>query len=93
MQWGRPAEPFLTPRGPLSQMLSAAIEAITGLTPELSTGGGTSDGRFLKDIAREVIEFGPINESIHKVDEHVLLADIAPLSLIYERVLSTLLRR
>ncbi len=76
----------------LVDTLSAVIRDVTGVTPELSTGGGTSDGRFLASIAREVVEFGPLNDTIHKVDERVSLADIAPLSIIYERVLLELLR-
>jgi succinyl-diaminopimelate desuccinylase len=64
---------------------------VTGVTPALSTGGGTSDGRFLAAIAREVLEFGPVNQSIHAVDEHVRLADIAPLSLVYEQAIAALL--
>ena len=65
--------------------------AVTGVTPALSTSGGTSDGRFLATVAREVVEFGPLSASIHGIDEHVAVADIAPLSVIYERVARTLL--
>jgi succinyl-diaminopimelate desuccinylase len=55
--------------------------------PALSTTGGTSDGRFLAKLAREVAEFGPLNDSIHKIDEHVRVADLEPLSVIYERTI------
>ena len=60
------------------------------LAPVLSTSGGTSDGRFLSAIARQIVEFGPLNESMHKIDERVALADIPPLSLIYERAVASL---
>ena len=59
--------------------MSAAITAVTGVTPVLSTGGGTSDGRFLSALSKEIVEFGPVGGSAHAVNEHVLLADIGPL--------------
>ena len=89
--WTLAAEPFLSPRGGLVDVVTAAVASATGLTPVLSTSGGTSDGRFLATLAREVVEFGPPGASIHGVDEHVALADIAPLSVIYEQVLTVLL--
>jgi succinyl-diaminopimelate desuccinylase len=67
------------------------VSSITGVTPLLSTTGGTSDGRFLATVSREVVEFGPVGASIHGIDEHVRLADIAPLSVIYERAIAALL--
>lgn len=91
LEWGPTAEPFLTRRGVLVDALSTAVHAVTGVMPALSTGGGTSDGRFLAAVAREVIEFGPLNESIHKIDERVALADVGPLSIIYERAIRALL--
>ncbi len=91
LQWSVSGEPFLTPRGTLVGALSAEIADATGVTPQLSTSGGTSDGRFLAAIAREVVEFGPLNDSIHKVDEHVAIADLGPLSAIYERTARRLL--
>jgi succinyl-diaminopimelate desuccinylase len=91
LAWALSGQPFLSPRGPLVNAVSAAVNAITGVTPALSTSGGTSDGRFLAAISREIVEFGPLSASIHAVDEHVALADIAPLSAVYERVLRTLL--
>ena len=87
LQWTLIGEPFLTPRGPLVDALTSAVEAVAGVRPELSTTGGTSDGRFLARLAREVLEFGPLNDSIHKIDEHVRIADLEPLSLIYERTI------
>ena len=87
LQWTLIGEPFLTPRGPLVDALMTAVETVAGVRPELSTTGGTSDGRFLARLAREVLEFGPLNDSIHKIDEHVRIADLEPLSLIYERTI------
>jgi succinyl-diaminopimelate desuccinylase len=69
------------------------VQAVAGVRPELSTTGGTSDGRFLAGLAREVVEFGPLNHSIHKIDEHVRIADLEPLSTIYERTIMTILGR
>jgi succinyl-diaminopimelate desuccinylase len=89
--WTLGGQPFLTRPGSLSEALTGAIRAETGVTPELSTTGGTSDGRFIIRICPQVVEFGPINASIHKVDEHVKLADVEPLAAIYRRTLETLL--
>ena len=80
------AEPFLTRPGPLTRIVQEAVRAVTGKVPELSTGGGTSDARFVKDLC-PVVEVGVVNKSIHKVDEHVALSDITGLTDIYERVL------
>ena len=91
LTWTLGGETFLTPPGSLSQGLSRAIEAETGVTPVLSTTGGTSDGRFIAKICPQVVEFGPINASIHKIDEHVLVADIERLKNIYRRTLENLL--
>jgi len=91
LAWSVTAQPFMTSRGPLTDALSAAVRAETGCVPELSTSGGTSDGRFLATIAREVVEFGPLNDSIHKIDERVRIADIGPLSVVYERTAAALL--
>jgi len=77
---------FVTPPGPLAEMLSNAVQEVTGLKPELSTTGGTSDARFIKDVC-PVIEFGLTGETMHKVDENVPVADIEKLTQIYERVL------
>lgn len=89
--WALGGEPFLTPAGRLSQALGAAIRAETGIEPELSTTGGTSDGRFIRRICDEVIEFGPVNATIHKVNEHVAVDAIEPLKNIYRRTLEHLL--
>lgn len=79
-------EPFFTPPGQYTELVANAVSDIVGQRPHFSTGGGTSDGRFIKDIC-PVIELGVINASIHKVDEHVATADIVGLSRIYERAL------
>lgn len=85
--WTLGGEPFLTPVGSLSAALTDAIRAETGLTTELSTTGGTSDGRFIAKICPQVIEFGPLNASIHKIDEWVEVASLDPLKNIYRGVL------
>ncbi len=91
LDWALSGLPFLTGRGNLSAALCAAIAAETGLVAELSTSGGTSDGRFIARICQQVIEFGPPNASIHKIDEHIEVRDIDPLKNIYRRVLESLL--
>lgn len=91
LAWTLGGEPFLTPVGSLSEAVSAAIAAETGLKPELSTTGGTSDGRFIAKICPQVLEFGPINATIHKVDENVPADCIEPLKNIYRRTLEQLL--
>jgi succinyl-diaminopimelate desuccinylase len=91
LTWSLSGDPFLSPRGGLVDVISAAVTDVTRVVPALSTTGGTSDGRFLAAISREVVEFGPLGASIHGIDEHVRLADIAPLSTIYERTIAKLL--
>lgn len=91
LTWTTSGQPFLTPKGRLSEALSRAILAETGLNTELSTSGGTSDGRFIAQICPQVIEFGPINASIHKIDEHIALGDIDPLKNIYRKTLENIL--
>ncbi|MDM9559238.1 succinyl-diaminopimelate desuccinylase [Bordetella petrii] len=91
LDWELGGEPFLTPRGPLTDALVEAIRAETGVTAELSTTGGTSDGRFIAKICPQVIEFGPCNATIHKVNERIELASLEPLSNIYRRTLENLL--
>jgi succinyl-diaminopimelate desuccinylase len=91
LRWALSGLPFLTPRGVLSDALSAAIASETGVQTELSTTGGTSDGRFIARICPQVIEFGPPNASIHKIDEHIELRFIDPLKNIYRRTLENLL--
>lgn len=92
VDWTLGGEPFLTPAGPLVEALQSAIEAETGVRTTLSTTGGTSDGRFIAKVCPQVVEFGPINATIHKVDEHVRIDDIEPLKNIYRRTLEALLR-
>ncbi len=91
IDWRPPSEAFLTKPGELSKALGEAIVAETGAPPELSTTGGTSDGRFISRICPEVIEFGPINDSIHKIDEHIAIESLARLTNIYRRTLENLL--
>ena len=91
LHWTLGGETFLTPPGSLSRALIGAIEQETGVTPQLSTTGGTSDGRFIARICPQVVEFGPINDSIHKIDEHVDVADIERLKNIYRRTLENFL--
>jgi succinyl-diaminopimelate desuccinylase len=91
IDWVLGGSPFLTPRGTLSAAVSAAIEKNAGLRTELSTTGGTSDGRFIASICAQVIELGPVNASIHKIDEHIDAASIETLKNIYRDTLSTLL--
>ena len=91
LAWTLGGRPFLTTPGRLVDALSAAIETEAGIRPELSTSGGTSDGRFIADICPEVVEFGPVNATIHKIDECVAIADIEPLARIYEATFRKLL--
>jgi len=91
LKWTVGGLPFLTPRGDLSDALSKAIKDETGLDTELSTTGGTSDGRFIAQICPQVIEFGPPNDSIHKIDEHIEVRYIDPLKNIYRKTLENLL--
>jgi succinyl-diaminopimelate desuccinylase len=91
LDWTLGGETFLTPPGSLSDALSRAIEAEAGITPVLSTTGGTSDGRFIARICPQVVEFGPVNASIHKIDEHVAVDDVEALKNIYRRTLENLL--
>ena len=90
LEWTLGGKPFLTPAGVLVDAARRAIAEMTGLQTQLSTSGGTSDGRFIAPICPQVIELGPPNASIHKVDEHIALADMAPLSAIYRRILELL---
>jgi succinyl-diaminopimelate desuccinylase len=91
IHWTIGGRPFLTPRGTLVDVLVDSIRAVTGIEPALSTSGGTSDGRFIADICPQVVELGPVNASIHKVDEHIAIDDLEPLSDIYRQALERLL--
>ncbi len=87
IEWQLSGEPFLTKPGILTEAVSTALTEITGQPPEQSTGGGTSDGRFISKMGTEVIELGPINKTIHKVDEFVRVEDIAALCAMYYRTM------
>ena len=91
IEWRPMGEPFLTQPGKLSNVVQDAVEKITGLRPRLDTGGGTSDGRFIAPTGAEVIEFGPLNASIHKIDECIAVADLEPLIMIYRGIAERLL--
>jgi len=91
LAWSLSGKPYLTPRGSLVEAISDAIKSVQGVDPELSTSGGTSDGRFIADICPQVVEFGPLNATIHKIDECVAIDDIEPLRAIYENTLKNLL--
>jgi succinyl-diaminopimelate desuccinylase len=90
LDWVIGGLPFLTTPGELVGAIQGAIRTETGIETELSTTGGTSDGRFISRICPQVVEFGPVNASIHKIDEHVLVADIEPLKNIYRRTIENL---
>ena len=93
LAWELSAKPFFTRPGELVDAMTEAILRTTGAYPEVSTTGGTSDGRFIADICPQVVEFGPINESIHKLNEHVAIADIERLSDVYRITLECLLTK
>jgi succinyl-diaminopimelate desuccinylase len=90
LDWIVSGLPFLTPPGPLVEAVRKAVHSETGIETQLSTTGGTSDGRFIAQICPQVIELGPPNATIHKIDECVAVADIEPLKNIYRRVLENL---
>ncbi len=89
--WELSGKPYLTPRGGLVDAVSHAIEAVTGIEPQLSTSGGTSDGRFIADICPQVVELGPRNATIHKINEYVEVEDLEQLPQIYRLTLESLL--
>jgi succinyl-diaminopimelate desuccinylase len=93
LQWENSGKPYLTPRGSLVDAVSAAIRAVTEIEPELSTSGGTSDGRFIADICPQVVELGPRNATIHKINEYVEVADLEQLPQIYQLTMESLLLR
>ncbi len=92
LEWHLSGEPFLTQPGKLINAVHQAVTEYTGAAPELSTGGGTSDGRFISPSGADVVELGPINASIHKVDEHVKIADVVALTGMYRRIMELMLR-
>lgn len=89
--WSVSGAPFATARGRLTEAAAAAIAAVTGSTPDLSTAGGTSDARFIAPMGTEVVEIGPVGASIHQIDEHVRIADLERLARIYQHLLADLL--
>lgn len=91
LDWHLSGEPFLTRPGRLTAAVSRAVREATGREPVLSTGGGTSDGRFISPAGADVVELGPVNASIHKIDEHIRLSEIPALCAMYRRILELLL--
>jgi succinyl-diaminopimelate desuccinylase len=91
LDWHLSGEPFLTRPGELIDAVSGAVRDSTGAAPELSTGGGTSDGRFIAPAGTDVVELGPVNASIHKVNEHVAIDDVIALTAMYRRIMEKLL--
>jgi succinyl-diaminopimelate desuccinylase len=91
LNWHLSGEPFLTEPGKLINAVHQAVTELTGTAPELSTGGGTSDGRFISPAGVDVVELGPVNASIHKIDEHVSVDDVVTLTAMYRRVMELLL--
>jgi succinyl-diaminopimelate desuccinylase len=91
LKWEFSGNPFLTPSGVLIDATREAIRTVCGFDTELSTGGGTSDGRFIAPAGAQVLELGPINASIHKINENVAVADLERLSEIYHNILNRLL--
>lgn len=92
IEWTLSGQPFLTPAGDLVAAARDSIQSVCGLEPELSTTGGTSDGRFIAPTGAQVVELGPVNASIHKLDEHVRVDDLDRLSRVFEGILQRLLR-
>jgi len=91
LEWRPMGEPFLTQPGKLSTVVQDAVEKVTGLRPKLNTGGGTSDGRYLAPVGAEVIEFGPLNASIHKIDECVAVSELDSLVIVYSEIVGRVL--
>ena len=92
IDWEHSGEPYLTEKGSLVNLLSDAVEEISGTKPTISTTGGTSDGRFISKLCDQVVEFGPINESIHKINENVIVNDIETLKDVYKLTISKILK-
>jgi len=91
LNWHLSGKPFLTEPGALIDAVSQAVAEETGSSPELSTGGGTSDGRFISPAGTDVVELGPVNASIHKIDEHVNVEDVITLTRMYRRIMELML--
>ena len=92
IDWQHSGEPYLTEKGSLVNILSSAVREISEVTPTISTTGGTSDGRFISKLCDQVVEFGPINESIHKINENVNISNIETLKDIYKLTISKILK-
>ena len=92
VDWQHSGEPYLTEKGSLVDVISDAVEEISGIKPTISTTGGTSDGRFISKLCDQVVEFGPINESIHKINENVIIDDIETLKDVYKLTISKILK-
>ena len=92
IDWQHSGEPYLTEKGSLVNILSDAVREISEVTPTISTTGGTSDGRFISKLCDQVVEFGPINESIHKINENVNISNIETLKDIYKLTISKILK-
>jgi succinyl-diaminopimelate desuccinylase len=93
LKWHLSGKPFLTLPGKLIDATSQAVTELNGNAPELSTGGGTSDGRFISPAGTDVVELGPINASIHKLDEHVRIDDVGRLTDMYQRIIELMLQK
>jgi len=91
LEWYLSGEPFFTPPGTLSEAVSAAVAAVVGRSPQMTTGGGTSDGRFIAPRGAEVVELGVVNATIHKVNECVRVEEIDALHRMYVGILQRLL--
>ncbi|VEH66394.1 succinyl-diaminopimelate desuccinylase [Rodentibacter pneumotropicus] len=91
IEWNLSGKPFLTKPGKLVNAVLDSIQGITGITPKLETGGGTSDGRFVALMGAEVVEFGPLNATIHKVNESVSCDDLAKCGEVYYQMIVNLL--
>ena len=91
IEWDHAGLPFLTAEGALVEAAQHSIKTVTGLDTELSTAGGTSDGRFIAPTGSQVLELGPVNKSIHQINEHIRVSDLHPLSEIYQGILEKLL--
>ena len=91
LAWTGAGTPYLTPRGELIRVACAVIAEVCGVVPDISCTGGTSDGRFLAEVCQEIVEIGPVNASIHKIDECVAVAELEPLAALYRGILERLL--
>jgi len=91
LSWSVSGEPFLTPTGSLTAAVRSAIDQVVGIDCEASTAGGTSDGRFIAPSGAQVVELGPVNATIHKIDERIAVADLLPLARLYEAILIQLM--